>query len=113
MSSSIHCSIVLFISSDRVSVSSKDTDELLVVAIVVTKSSLPRLRQFRTRRTPPGRTKNRSRLPEFVTFVGNTARDEVLEEIVEAFDIAGRVGRKVPRPLNSLPEGGVGPALSV
>ena len=34
----------LFISSDRVSVSSKDTDESLVVVIVVTKSSCPQLR---------------------------------------------------------------------
>ena len=78
-----------------------------------TKSSCPRLRQFRTRRTPLGRTKNRSRLQEFVTFVGEADRDEVLEEIVEAFDVAGRVGREVPRPLDGPSEGGIRSAFSV
>ena len=60
-----------------------------------------------------GAQKNRSRLPEFVTFVGEADRDEVLEEIVEAFDIAGRVGREVLRPLDGPPEGGIRPAFSV
>jgi len=96
-----------------VSVSSKETDEVLVVAIVFTESSSRRLRLFRTRRTPLGRTKPLSRLPEFVGFVSEADRDEVLEELVEALNVAGRVGREVPRPLDSPSKGGIRAALAV
>jgi len=40
-----------------------------------------------------------------VAFVRKANRDEVLEELVEPFDIAGRVGRKVTCPLDGPPEG--------
>ena len=80
---------------------------------MVTKPSLLRLWQVRTRRTPLGRTKTASRLPEFGRFVSEADRDEILEEHVESLDVAGHVGRKVPRPFNSPPEGGIRAALAV
>ena len=51
-------SIILFISSDHMSTSSKNTDESLGVAIVVTKSDCLLLYQFRTRRTLWGPEQN-------------------------------------------------------
>jgi len=106
--------MVLFISSDRVSVCSKETDESLVVDIVFTESSSRRLRLFRPRRTPQGRSKNRvCRLAEFVAFVSKANRDEMLEELVEPLDVAGRVDRKVARPLDGPLEGGIFPAPAV
>jgi hypothetical protein len=105
--------MVLCISSDRVSVSAKETDELLVVTIVVTTSGLTRLWQFRTRRTLWGVQKTRPRSPEFVPFISEADRDEILEELVEALDVAGHVTREVPRPLDSLPECMIRPAHAV
>ena len=65
------------------------------------------------RRTPQGRTKNRSRLPEVVGLVSEPDRDEVVEEAVEALDVAGRVGRKVSCPLDGPLERGIRATLAV
>ena len=45
--------------------------------------------------------------------VSESDRDEVLEEVVEPLDVAGRVGRKVTRPLDGLLEGGIRSVLAV
>jgi len=42
-----------------------------------------------------------------MTFVSEADRNEVLEEVVEALNVAGRVGCEVPRPLDGPPEGGI------
>jgi len=42
-----------------------------------------------------------------VTFVSEADRDEVLEEVVEALDIAGRIGREMPRPLDCPSKDGI------
>lgn len=46
-------------------------------------------------------------------FHSEADRDEILEELVEALDVAGRIGREVPRPLDSPPEDGIRPAFTV
>jgi len=48
-----------------------------------------------------------------VTFVGEADHNEVLEELVKSLDVAGRVGREVPRPLDSPPEGWIRSAFPV
>jgi len=46
-------------------------------------------------------------------LVSEADHNEVFEEVVEAFDVAGRVGCEVPRPLDGLSERGIGPAFAV
>jgi len=60
-------SMVLCISAFRVSVSSKEADGSLVVAIGFTESSSRQLRQFSTRRTPRGRTINDGATAGFIS----------------------------------------------
>jgi hypothetical protein len=61
--------MVLCISAFRVSVSSKEADGSLVVAIGFTESSSRQLRQFSTRRTPRGRTINDGATAGFISGV--------------------------------------------
>jgi hypothetical protein len=111
---SIHCSMVLFISSSRVSVSSKETDESLVVDIVFTESSSRRLRLFRPRRTPQGRMNNNcGPLSKLGCIVHEADRDEILKELVELVNITGRVGREVAAPLKHPLERRISTALAV
>jgi hypothetical protein len=53
------------------------------------------------------------RSAELVAFVHKANRNEVLAELLEPLNIAGRVSRKVTRPLDGPLEGGICPALAV
>jgi len=46
-----------------------------------------------------------------VASVREADRNEVLKELVESFDVTGRVGRKVTRPLDGPLEGGIRSAV--
>jgi len=46
-------------------------------------------------------------------FVSEADGDEVVEEVVEPIDVAGRIGREVARPLDSPLERGIGSTRSV
>ena len=63
---------------------------------------------------PSGAHKNRvCRSAEFVAFVREANRDEVLEELFKPLDVARRVGGKVTRPLDGPLKRGIRAALAV
>jgi hypothetical protein len=96
------------------SVSSKEADESLVVAIIVESSR--HCNRFNSAHAAPLRgaqNNSRPRSPEGGFLVSETNRNEILEERIELVDIARRVRREVSCPLDRPLERGIGSALTM
>ena len=96
------------------SVSPKEADESLVVAIIVENSRYrDRFTSARAAHLRGAQNNSRRRSPEGGFLVSEANRNEILEERVELVDVARHVAREVARPLDGPLERGISTTLAV